>query len=257
LCPSRHPIRARRKHPRPGDRRHRRHPRRHRRRPLTSWDGLLHHGIDHCTRFGRRDAAWATALHSRLRPPDATTPDAATPDAATATLLAVAADICAALTAPGLGEFSRWLQDTVGSFHPAHPEDLRALRDLGLPLATTNYDSLLDDATGLPPATWQDTAAIEDLLRGKPPRAIFHLHGHWQRPDSVILDPAAYERAAPVVQDLLKTLRLTHTLLFVGCGAGLADPNWSSFLRWSREILPDSPYCHFRLESSVRRPQDV
>jgi SIR2-like domain/AAA domain len=202
---------------------------------LASWEGLLRHGIEHCTRFGGRDEAWAAALRSRLEPPE------------TEALLAVAGEVCGALAAPGLGELGRWLQDTVGSFRAAHHEELRALRDLGLPLATTNYDGLLEEATGLPAATWQDTAVIEDLIRGKPPRAILHLHGYWERPDSVILDPGAYRRAEPVVQELLRALRLSHTLLFAGCGGGLADPNWSSLLRWSREILAASRYRHFRL----------
>jgi tetratricopeptide (TPR) repeat protein len=203
---------------------------------LASWDGLLGHGLDYSVRFGRKDEAWAVSLRARLAPP-----------LETEGLLAVAAEFGAALAAPGLGEFGRWLQDTVGSFRAAQRRELEALRDLGLPLATTNYDDLLEEITGLPAATWQDTAVLEDLLRGKPPRAILHLHGHWQRPDSVILDPAAYRRAAPVVQDLLKALRLSHTLLFVGCGEGLADPNWSALRDWSRDLLAASRWRHFRL----------
>jgi tetratricopeptide (TPR) repeat protein len=209
---------------------------------LASWDGLLRHGIEHCTRFGGRDEAWAAALRSRLEPPE------------TEALLAVAGEVCGALAAPGLGEFGRWLQDTVGSFRAAHQKELRALRDLGLPLATTNYDGLLEEATGLPAATWQDTSVIDDLVRGKPPRAILHLHGYWERPDSVILDPGVYRRAEPVVQELLRVLRRSHTLLFVGCGGGLADPNWSSLLRWCREILAASRYRHFRLCRTVELP---
>ena len=204
--------------------------------PLASWDGLLRHGLDHCIRFGRKDDAWAAGLRARLEPP-----------AAAEGLLAVAGEICAALAVPGLGELGRWLEDTAGSFHATQCDELKALRDLGLPLATTNYDDLLEQITGLPAATWQDTAVVEDLARGKPPRAILHLHGHWQRPDSVILDPAAYARAAPVLQDLLRALRLGHTLLFVGCGEGLADPSWSALRSWSREILAGSRYRHFRL----------
>jgi hypothetical protein len=72
--------------------------------PLASWDGLLHHGIDHCTRFGRRDAPWAAALHSRLRSPDAV--------ADPATLLAVAAEVVAALT----------LVQYAGRLHRLHPK---------------------------------------------------------------------------------------------------------------------------------------
>jgi tetratricopeptide (TPR) repeat protein len=210
---------------------------------LASWDGLLRHGLDHCLRFGRKDEPWAAALRARLAPPR------------TDTLLAVAGEVCAALDAPGLGELGRWLQDTAGSFRAARRDQLDALRDLGLPLATTNYDDLLEQVTGLPAATWQDTAVLEDLLRGKPPRAVLHLHGHWQRPDSVILDPAAYRRAAPVVQDLLKALRLSHTLLFVGCGEGLADPNWSALRDWSRDLLATSRWRHFRLCRTAELPE--
>jgi tetratricopeptide (TPR) repeat protein len=203
--------------------------------PFASWDGLLRHGLDHCLRFARQDDAWAASLRAHLASPDATA------------LLGVAGEICTALAAPGLGEFGRWLEDTVGAFRAARRDELEALRDLGLPLATTNYDDLLEEVTGLPAATWQDTAVVEDLLHGKPLRAILHLHGHWQRPDSVILDPAAYRRAAPVLHDLLKALRLSHTLLFVGCGEGLADPNWSALRSWSSEFLAGSRYRHFRL----------
>jgi len=203
--------------------------------PLASWEGLLLHGLDHCVRFAGKSERWAAALRSRLAPPRA------------AALLAVAGEVCAALDAPGRGELGRWLEDTAGKLHAARRDELEALRNLGLPLLTTNYDGLLEEVTGLAAATWQDAWAFEDLLHGKPPRAVLHLHGHWRHPDSVILDPAAYGRAAPVVQDLLKALRLSHTLLFVGCGEGLADPNWSALRRWSRTILAGSRYRHFRL----------
>jgi tetratricopeptide (TPR) repeat protein len=203
---------------------------------LASWDGLLRHGLDHCVRFTRKDDDWAARLRTRLDPP-----------AAAGALLDVAGEICAALAAPGLGELGRWLAETVGSFRAVHRDELEALRDLGLPLATTNYDDLLEEVTGLPAATWQDTWVIEDLVRGKSPRAILHLHGHWQRPDSVVLDSPTYARAAPIVQALLRALRLGHTLLFVGCGEGLADPSWSTLRSWSQEILAGSRYRHFRL----------
>ncbi|HEV3459918.1 MAG TPA: tetratricopeptide repeat protein [Thermoanaerobaculia bacterium] len=202
---------------------------------LASWEGLLRDGIAHCVRFARQNEAWAAALRVRLAAPRAED------------LLAVAGEVCAALNAPGLGEMGRWLRDTVGCFETAQREELEALRELGLPLATTNYDGLLEAVTGLAAATWQDTAVVEDLLHGKAPRAILHLHGYWERPESVILDPAAYERAAPVVQEWLRQVRASHTLLFVGCGEGLADPNWAALRRWSRAILAGSRYRHFRL----------
>lgn len=67
----------------------------------------------------------------------------------------------------------------MGRFGQTTRKSCGALRDLRLPLATTNYDGLLEEATGLPAATWKDTPVIEDLLRGKPPRAILDLHVYW------------------------------------------------------------------------------
>ena len=40
------------------------------------------------------------------------------------------------------------MKDTVGSFGAARRDELEALRDLGLPLLTTNYDDLLEEVTG-------------------------------------------------------------------------------------------------------------
>ncbi len=55
---------------------------------LASWPGLLRHGIDHCTRFAHRDDAWAARQRDRLDPPNLDK------------LLAVGAEVCAALGAP-------------------------------------------------------------------------------------------------------------------------------------------------------------
>jgi hypothetical protein len=38
-----------------------------------------------------------------------------------------------------------------------------------------------------------------------------------------------------------------RTLLFVGFGAGLQDPNFAAFLRWTTHVFPGSEYRHFRL----------
>lgn len=48
-------------------------------------------------------------------------------------------------------------------------------------------------------------------------------------------------------QTMLQALRSLRTLLFVGCGDGLADPNFGAFLRWSREIFRTTEPRHFRL----------
>jgi tetratricopeptide (TPR) repeat protein len=76
-----------------------------------------------------------------------------------------------------------------------------------------------------------------------------HLHGHWQDPESVVLGIRSYEAVLGDVhaQTVLRSLRLKHTLVFIGCGAGLGDPNLGALLAWSRPILAGSEYRHFRL----------
>jgi hypothetical protein len=43
---------------------------------------------------------------------------------------------------------------------------LQALAGLGVPLATTNYDGLLEALTGRPVVTWRQSALFEQVLRG-------------------------------------------------------------------------------------------
>jgi hypothetical protein len=45
----------------------------------------------------------------------------------------------------------------------------------------------------------------------------------------------------------LRTFLYTGTALFVGFGAGLADPNFSALRRWLRTVLASSTYQHYRV----------
>jgi hypothetical protein len=151
------------------------------------------------------------------------------------------------------GEFRRWLRETVGEFekHLADRAVLEALaahqRRGGL-LATTNYDFLLEHVTGLPTATWRAPADVERALRGDEPQ-VLHLHGAWRWTDSVVLGIRSYDDVArdPHARAVLTTLRTGRTFVFVGCGAGLRDPNLGTFLRWTASAYAGSEYRHFRL----------
>jgi hypothetical protein len=67
-------------------------------------------------------------------------------------LISAAEDITRRLGGPGGGEYLRWLERSVGRLTATRPEVLDALAALGIPLATTNDDGLLD---GLPRVTWR------------------------------------------------------------------------------------------------------
>jgi len=160
----------------------------------------------------------------------------------------VAERITEALGGPAGGEFGAWLRENLESLPIQDASVLEALAALDLPIVTTNYDTLLEQATGLPSITWQDTARVERVLRAQE-RAILHLHGVWDRPKTVILGIRDYDRVQgdAHAQVALQALRLMKTWVFVGCGEGLRDPNIGALLRWSRGVLASGQARHYRL----------
>jgi len=96
--------------------------------------------------------------------------------------------------------------------------------------------------------TWRDGPRVERVLRGDEP-GVLHLHGRWQDPRSVVLGIRSYEDVlgSAHAQSVQQALRLFNSLVFVGFGGGLADPNFGTFLRWTRTVFGGSEYRHFRL----------
>jgi tetratricopeptide (TPR) repeat protein len=125
---------------------------------------------------------------------------------------------------------------------------LEALKSLRIPLATTNYDGLIEEVTEWEPVTWRQGSEAERVLRGEA-EGVLHLHGFWKDPESVVLGIRSYHavRSDLHAQAVLRGLRLTRSLLFIGFGAGLADPNFGDLLRWSRETFEGTEYRQFRL----------
>ena len=105
--------------------------------------------------------------------------------------------------------------------------------------------------TGLPPVTWLDHPSVERLIRGQEP-AILHLHGHWRHSESVVLGTHSYcdILADAFAQAIQTALSLTTTLVFVGFGAGLDDPNFSALLAWNAQNRRTSTYPSYWLVRS-------
>lgn len=204
---------------------------------LASWTGLLRHGLERCVEVaGPLPAGWAEHIRTEI--------DSGDHDG----LLSAAEEISRGLGAPRGTEYARWLRDTVGRFRVQDSTVIEALAGLGLPLATTNYDGLLEEVTGLPPVTWREEERIERVVRGDEP-GILHLHGFWRDPESVVLGIRSYEKVLGEAHSgtLLRMIRATGGLLFVGCGAGVADPDFDALLRWMRTVFADSGFRHFQL----------
>jgi tetratricopeptide (TPR) repeat protein len=205
--------------------------------PVASWTGLLKNGVERCVEVAQPlPARWAERVREEIESGDLDD------------LLSAAEKVSAKLGAPAGGEYPRWLRETVGGLRVKEGSVIEALGDLGIPLATTNYDGLLEEVTGRPPVSWRQGAKVERVFREDGP-GILHLHGYWEEPELVVLGIRSYEQVLgdAQAQNLQRVLRTARTLLFVGCGAGLRDPNFGAFLRWTRAVFPGSEYRHFRL----------
>jgi hypothetical protein len=163
-------------------------------------------------------------------------------------LLAAASQVASKLGAPEGGEYAEWLHRSVGSLQATDPSLIEALGALGVPLVTTNYDHLLEDVLHREAVSWRNEASVDRILRGDSD-AILHLHGHFSEPASVVL--GLWEYAGVVssehTQAVMRAIGMAKSLLFVGFGAGLRDPNFRQFLHWMRRVSATNPYRHYRL----------
>jgi SIR2-like domain len=156
----------------------------------------------------------------------------------------------------GDGPFASWLTSSVGGLKSAlrNPaETILALCSLDIPIVTTNYDDLIETVSGRKAASWHDVAWIERILRGDSPD-VLHIHGYFERPDTVVLTLDDYSRVKddPHTRATLQAMVATRTCLFIGCGGTLNDPNFGQMFSWFRQAFSKSPYPHYRLELDSR-----
>ncbi len=205
--------------------------------PAASWKGLLQLGVERCTDLNLSlPAGWRERT---LEEVNSTNQEE---------LLGGATKVSRTLRKQD--EWSRWLADTIGKLAIVEPEPIAALGRLNAPILTTNYDGLLERQLERFPITWKDGSEMIAFTRLESHDTILHLHGFWRNPDSVILDVADYERILghPGAQAALRTMAESATLLFVGCGEGLTDPNFGPFFDWIGDVLKGARHRHYRLE---------
>jgi predicted NACHT family NTPase len=207
------------------------------RAPCASWQGLLHHGVKRCEAVASKlPQDWAKRVHAEIDSGDLDD------------LLSAAEKITQKLGGRGSAEYKRWLEESVGELRAADPAVIQALHQLGVTLATTNYDSLIEEVTGLEPVTWQDQADAVAVVRGEK-AGVLHLHGHWKKPESAVLGIRSYEAVlgSDLAQTILRVLQTAKTVLFIGCGEGLSDPNFGALLEWTGDVLGQATHRHYRL----------
>jgi hypothetical protein len=202
---------------------------------VASWTGLLRSGVKYCQDIAHVDDEWARRAREDI--------DSGDMDG----ILSTAEKVTNKLGGNSGPEFRRWLEETVGRLEPSASDTLRALKDLEIPIVTTNYDSLIEQVTGRAPVTWKESWRVQEVLRGKDD-AIVHLHGYWQKPESVVLGIRSYDEIlGSDTQELLRALVAMKCMLLIGFGAGLQDPNFSPLRNWMAASYGRSSFRHFRL----------
>jgi tetratricopeptide (TPR) repeat protein len=202
---------------------------------LASWSGLLKHGVDYCLEFG----------HPPPRPDWARRQHAALADGDLLDWLGVAEQVERRLR--NNDQFYTWARKTVGSLRVTSRAVLEAIRDLDLVTVTTNYDDLIEQVTDRTPVTLLEWNRALRVLKKEGP-GILHLHGHWENPDSMVLGVISYDRhiTNPRTQAFQQALFFANSIVFIGCGAGLDDPNFRKLQAWLRRVL-GGDQRHYRL----------
>ncbi|QHT56047.1 SIR2 family protein [Cellulomonas sp. H30R-01] len=163
-------------------------------------------------------------------------------------LINAASAVSKSVRAIGDVAYANWLSSEVGTLTVRDSSLGKAISTLRFPILTTNYDTLIEDATGRGSTDWTDAGGVQSVLtRGS--RDIGHLHGIWTKPESVVLSDEDYARILhdEQIQHLQRAFSTLTSVVFVGYGAGLSDPNFGKVLSWFRRTFPRSTATHFRL----------
>ena len=206
--------------------------------PRITWTGLIRNGLDYLVSEGYVDAGnrRTRRAYEALEDPD------------TGSLLDAANILSSQLTQNG--QFPTWLESVFGNLyeevrHPAILDTLKTLHQKGATILTTNYDDLLEQSCGLPRIGRSNKDEILKFKRGDLD-GVFHVHGSYHDPHEVVLDTTDYYEVthSDEVQSILKNYLEFKTILFVGCGSGLEDPNFNALLKWASEQQANIPNRH-------------
>lgn len=213
----------------------------------ASWPGLLSDGLAACLRADfSLPSDWVQRVQAEIASTDI------------GDVLSAAEKIGSKLGAPRGKRWRNWLRESVGAFECKSEALIRAALDLQVPIVTTNYDTLIEQVGHLEPVTWRDPVRVLRILRGDE-RGVIHLHGYWRDPTHVILGIGDYARLTRnrQLQAVLHAVLTMRSVVFVGFGEGLRDPNFTALRRWTASCLPPVDSLHFRLarDSEVARLQ--
>ncbi|WLA74091.1 methyltransferase domain-containing protein [Bradyrhizobium diazoefficiens] len=208
---------------------------------VASWGGLLTHGAKWLLDWCRYEDDFFKSIELDIR-------------GDTTTMLAAAQKVSQGLK--DHNEYEKWLRASVGTLKYSSraavlAEYLKAFAAKQIPLITTNYDGLLEAAMGLEAITWQDKERLLQQLDRSTARSpkIIHLHGQYERPESVVLGITDYTTLLgdEFLEAWRTSLGLTNSLLFIGFGKGLDDPHFLKFISLVQKLIRHGDNRIYRL----------
>ena len=176
-------------------------------------------------------------------------------DSSADSMIEVVGKVLSAIKADG--SYSAWMQqsfETAGITNPSLAEILRKLTIFNDVFATTNYDLLLEQATGLYSLSYEQPDKAFAMLQSGQSDAVLHIHGIYDSVhgiDNIVADKEQYDavlndKGAQFIQNILGT----RTLVFVGCGKTTEDVNIKQFVEFARKCLKMDRTYYFLYNSS-------
>jgi WD40 repeat protein len=155
-------------------------------------------------------------------------------------------------------QFQDWLNSTLGMLEKCNPTQygldlISKIEALHLPILTTNLDGIIEEHTGRNAVVWSDEEAllfIQAKANDEVDDKVFHLHGHYAHPLSVVLSDSDYDEHLETkrIQIVQRGIFLTRSWIFIGCGQdGITDPDFGYLIKEFAAHLHDSQYPHFIL----------
>lgn len=157
------------------------------------------------------------------------------------------------------GTYTSWMQEAFEKnsiVNTALAETIRKFTITQDILATTNYDLLLEHATGMRPLSYSEPNTAFQMLDQHVSTHVLHIHGIYDSAsgrDNIVASEEQYNavienQGAQFIQGILGT----RTLIFAGCGQTTEDANISRFIKFANEQLKMDRTYYFLYNS--RKP---
>lgn len=165
------------------------------------------------------------------------------------------------------GSYSEWMNAAFNSAEIVNDSLASTLKKIVVAqdvVATTNYDSLIEQATRLNCYTYQDAGKVYEMLDQKRSSHVLHIHGAYDPKHDIDNIVASKEQYDNVLSDdgaqFIQHVLGTRTVIFVGCGQTTDDVNISRFIAFAKDKLNmarDYYYLYKEGQNLVELPENV